>query len=93
MNIFDSLTVYAEKWQVSNRRAFNAEEIASVQKAEVVPSTYGNSVCFTMVSGGKTFIPLSETSSKGVGEMIDLSKAQLLTLSKRGENDIQRIEA
>lgn len=93
MNIFDSLQVYAEKWQVTNRRAFNAEEKAAISKAEVVPSTYGNSVCFTMVAGGKTYIPLSENSSKGVGELIDLSSAELLTLSKRGERDILRVEA
>lgn len=93
MNIFSSLRVYAEKWQLKSSREFTAEEKAAVDEAVVVPSQYGNSVCFTMVSGGKTFIPLSQTSSKTVGDTIDLSKAKLLTLGKCGEADIYRVEA
>ena len=93
MNIFSSLRVYAEKWQLKNSRMFTAEEQAAVDEAVVVPSQYGNSVCFTMVSGGQTFIPLSQTSSKTVGDTIDLSKAKLLTLGKSGEADIYRVEA
>ena len=93
MNIFSSLRVYAEKWQLKSSRNFTAEEQAAVDEAVVVPSQYGNSVCFTMVSGGQTFIPLSQTSSKTVGESIDLSKAKLLTLGKSGEADIYRVEA
>ena len=93
MNIFSSLRIYEEKWQLKSSRNFTAEEQAAVDEAVVVPSQYGNSVCFTMVSGGQTFIPLSQTSSKTVGESIDLSKAKLLTLGKSGEADIYRVEA
>lgn len=93
MNIFSSLRVYAEKWQLKSSRNFTADEQAAVDEAVVVPSQYGNSVCFTMVSGGQTFIPLSQTSSKTVGDTIDLSKAKLLTLGKSGEADIYRVEA
>jgi hypothetical protein len=46
-----------------------------------------------MVGGGQTFIPLSQNSSKTVGESIDLSTAKLLTLGKDGEADIFRVEA
>lgn len=93
MNIFSSLKQYAGKWNLKSRRAFNAEEIASVASATVVPSQYGNSVCFMMKSGGQTFIPLSQNSSKSVGDAIDLSQAELLTLEKQGEQDILRVEA
>lgn len=91
--IFDSLQKYAEKWQVTSRRKFTADEIDAVSSARVVASQYGNSVCFMMVGGGQTFIPLSSESSRGVGETIDLSKAELLTLSKHGEDDIWRVDA
>ena len=93
MNIFDSLRKYACKWTVVNSRAFTAEEINKITSATVVSSQYGNSVCFMMVGGGRTFIPLSQNSSKAVGDTIDLSKAQLLTLAKDGEKDIYRLEA
>ena len=93
MNIFSSLRVYAGKWMLKSSRAFTAEEMAAVQSATVVPSQYGNSVCFVMVSGGQTFIPLSSTSNLGVGDSVNLSTARLLTLEKSGEADIYRVEA
>lgn len=92
-NIFSSLRVYAGKWNLKSSRAFSPEEIAAVSSAVVVASQYGNSVCFTMVGGGQTFIPLSNSSSKGVGESINLASAKLLTLGKNGESDIFRVEA
>lgn len=91
MNIFASLQVYTGKWSVKSTRAFDAEEINAVKSAVVVPSQYGNSVMFTMVAGGQTYIPLANDATVGVGEVIDLSKAQLLTLSKDGESDIVRV--
>lgn len=93
MNIFSSLRVYAGKWMLKSSRKFTAEEMAAVQSATVVPSQYGNSVCFVMVSGGQTFIPLSSTSNLGVGDSVNLSTARLLTLEKSGEADIYRVEA
>jgi hypothetical protein len=92
-NIFASLRTYAGKWAEKSRRAFSAEEVAAVSNAVVVNSNYGLSVCFMMKSGGQTFIPLSTTSSKGVGETVDLNEATLVTLEKQGEADIVRVEA
>lgn len=92
MNIFSSLQQYAGKWNLKNSRNFTSEEIASVKSATVVPSQYGNSVCFNMISGSQTFIPLSTNSTLGVGDTVDLHKAQLLTLEKSGEQDILRVE-
>ena len=92
-NIFSSLRVYAGKWNLKSSRAFSPEEVAAVASAVVVASQYGNSVCFTMVGGGQTFIPLSQNSAKAVGDSIDLTSAKLLTLEKSGEVDIFRVEA
>ena len=91
MNIFANLQVYAGKWSVKSTRAFAPEEISAVSSAVVVPSQYGNSVMFTMIGGGQTYIPLAQDATVGVGEIIDLSKASLLTLSKDGESDILRV--
>ena len=92
-NIFSSLRMYAGKWNLKSSRAFSPEEIAAVASAVVVASQYGNSVCFSMVKGGQTFIPLSQNSAKSVGDSIDLTSARLLTLEKSGEADIFRVEA
>ena len=92
MTIFSNLQVYAGKWAQKAARLFSVEEKNAVEKAEVVASQYGNSVCFFMKSGGQTFIPLSSNSSLGVGETVDLEKAQLVTLGKSGESDIVRVE-
>lgn len=91
MNIFSNLRVYAGKWSVKETRNFTAEEIAQVSQAVVVPSDYGNSVQFTMVSGGLTYIPLDQHSNCAIGEVIDLAKAKLTTLMKEGEADIYRV--
>lgn len=93
MNVFNSLRVYAGKWSVKNSRSFTQEEIDGVSNATVVDSQYGMSVCFFMKSGGQTFIPLSNTSSLGLGDTVDLKTAKLLTLAREGEADIYRVEA
>ena len=93
MNIFNSLQVYAGKWSVKSSRDFTQEEINAVSQAVVVSSQYGNSVQFTMKSGGLTFIPLDQNCELGTGEVVDLSKCKLLTLEKSGESDIYRVQA
>lgn len=92
MNIFGTLKTYAGKWSLKSSRKFEDEEINAVSKAEVVPSSYGNSVCFFMKSGGNKYIALSNDATVGVGDLVDLSKALLLTLEKAGESDILRVK-
>lgn len=92
MNIFNAIKVYSGKWQVKNSRAFSQEEIDAVDKASVVDSQYGLSVCFFLKSGGQSFIPLSSTSSLNVGDAVNLSAATLLTLGREGDDDILRVE-
>lgn len=91
MNIFNALRIYAGKWSEKAARAFAPEEIAAVEKAEVVESNFGFSVCFYMYGGGMTFIPLDQNSSLSLGDTVDLTKAQLITLQKQGEDDIYRV--
>ena len=93
MNIFSALVLYAGKWNEKNVRNFSTEEIAAVDKAEVVESQYGYSVCFFMKTGGMTFVPLDQNSSLGIGAQVDLTKAQLVTLQRPGEEDIYRVRA
>lgn len=91
MNIFSSLKVYEVKWEVKSTRDFTEEEIKAVVQAVVVPSQYGNSVKFTIVGSRLTYIPLDRNSTLGSGELVDLTKAKLVTLGKSGENDIYRV--
>jgi hypothetical protein len=93
MNLFSNLVKYATKWQVTAERNFTQEEINEVDRAEVTSSDYGKSVCFHMVGGGMCFIALSNESTLNVGDTVDLKSASILTLSKDGEDDIQRIKA
>ena len=93
MNIFSALRVYAGKWSEKNVRAFAPEEVAAVEKAEVVESQYGFSVCFFMKGGGQSYIPLDQNSSLGIDAVVDLTKAKLVTLQRPGEDDIYRVRA
>lgn len=92
MNIFGTLKTYAGKWSLKSSRKLEEEEINAVSKAEVVPSSYGNSVCFFMKSGGNKYIALSNDATVGVGDLVDLNNLQLLTLEKEGESDILRVK-
>lgn len=91
MSIFSSLKIYADKWSEKECRNFTAEEIAEVESAVVVESNFGYSVCFTMKAGGQHYIPVDMQSECSVGDMVDLTKAQVKTLTKRGEADILRV--
>ena len=91
MNILKTRPIYAAKWAIKDQRQFTEEEISSVEKATVVASTYGNSICFFMKSGGQVYIPLDINSSVGVGELVDLSKATIITLERPGDNDILKV--
>ena len=91
MNIFDKLTRYAESWKVKDSRSFTKEEISAVNDSYVVNSNYGLSVCFCMIGGGKTFIPLSRDSELTSGDKVDMTKAKLLTLWRSGDADINRV--
>ena len=92
MNIFIVFKIYAGIWSVKETRDFTKDEIDSVSSASVVASEYGNSVCFMMKNGGMTFIPLSQDSTKGVGESINVAECKLITLCKEGESDIVRVQ-
>ena len=92
MNIFSSIKKYAGKWmQVGADRNFSDEEINAVESAEIVASQYGNSVKFCFTNGEIGFIPVSNDSTKSVGDSVDLKTAKIRTLSKPGEADITRI--
>jgi len=91
VNIFNSLRIYAGKWNEKEVNAFSQEEIDSISKAEVVESQYGLSVCFYLKAGGQAYIPLDQNASASLGDTIDLSKAKVVTLSKAGEDDIYRV--
>ena len=90
MNIFDSLKVYQTPWQEVNVRPFTQEELASVTETVVGTSTYGLSGQFTLKSGGIAFIPLDKTSTCGCGEILDLTKASIVTF-RRGNEEIDRV--
>lgn len=92
MNVFLGKQVYGEgAWQVESSRSFDPEEVAQVNRAEVVTSDYGLSVCFFMKRGGQIYIPLSRDSKLNAGDAVDVSKATILTLHKEGSGTIERI--
>ena len=90
--LFDNLTIYGEKWNLKDSRALTSQELGAIDRAEVVPSEYGSSVCFFMKKGGAGYIPLSRDSKLKAGDTVDPSKLKVLTLGRSGEADILRVE-
>lgn len=92
-NVFSNGPVYGEKWNEVSRRKFNEKEVSSVRSATVVDSKYGKSVCFFMASGGMQFIPLSnKNENTPIGTDVDVKSAEIVELSRSGDNNILRIE-
>lgn len=92
-SIFDSLRKYAGNWEVSNRQSFSANEIKAVRRTEVVPSEFGLSVCFFFKAGGRAYLPISRDSVEvEIGQSVDLTKCECITLSREGDDDIKKIE-
>ena len=91
MNLFSNLKVYGGKWSEKSSRKFSQEELALVDKAQVVESEYGSSCCFFMKNGTTMYVPMSQDAKAGIGDIVDLSSAEIVTLEKQGEKDIQRI--
>ena len=91
MNLFSSLRVYGGKWSEKASRKFTQDELALVTKAQVVESQYGNSCCFFMANGTTMYVPMSTDAKSGVGDIVNLNEAEIVTLEKAGEKDIQRI--
>ena len=91
MNLFSGLRVYGGKWAEKSSRKFTQDELALVTKAQVVESQYGNSCCFFMANGTTMYVPMSTDAKSGVGDIINLNEAEIVTLEKAGEKDIQRI--
>ena len=81
----------SDAWNVKGIRFFTPNEIAAVAKAEVVPSSYGKSVCFFMKTGGQTFLPLSDHSHLTSGDTFDVKSGIIITLGRKGEIDICRV--
>jgi hypothetical protein len=91
MTIFDNLKVYGGKWSEKSSRKFTKEELALVEKAQVVESQYGSSCCFFMKNGTTMYVPMSNDAKSEIGDSIDLESAEIVTLEKQGEKNIQRI--
>lgn len=89
----NALRLYRGKWQVKSVEKFDANDAANVEKAEVVPSDYGQSVCMTLKSGGTKYLPVSNTSrALADGEQVNVAECNVVTLGREGDDDIYRIE-
>lgn len=80
-------------WRILERRPFSRSEIETTSRAEVIDSQFGNSVGFFTYSGGFFHIPLVKYSSLAIGDIVDLSRANIVTLTKKGDGNIMRVEA
>jgi hypothetical protein len=93
MNIFETIQMYAGKWQVKSSREFSDIEKSLVDHIEVQSSQYGKSACFFMKNGQMGFIPLDSDSElvTPIGTILNIDNLVVKTLSRPGDADIQRI--
>lgn len=93
MSIFSGLTNYGgAKWGVESTRSISAAEKKEIDGAEVVSSEYGLSMCFTMKSGGKKYLPVSRDSQLAEGDVVAINSIQFIELGREGDNNIFRAD-
>ena len=77
-------------WEVVEKRYFSDKERELIINGTIIPSNYGNSACFQLTNGKIKFIPVSYSSSLGLGDKVDVTRHYLLILSN-GFRRIYRI--
>lgn len=77
-------------WKVVGNRYFSDIERELIICGTIIPSNYGNSACFQLSNGKTKFIPVSYSSSLGVGDKVDVTMNYLQILSN-GFRRIYRI--
>lgn len=83
MGLLDALRLYNSEWTETNVRKFSEEEVKAIQACLVVSSKWGRSVCFA-VMGGKKYIPLEPASAAKIGDLLDPSKVEIVSLKYTG---------
>ena len=95
MGIINSLKrIYNGKYEVTDTLRFSTEELAAIEKVQIVESKEfgGNSCCLFLKGGRKGYIAMSQFDSTPVGTVVDPKQVQVLVLSREGDDDIMRAE-
>jgi hypothetical protein len=96
MGFLDSLMTYAGSWEEVSREKLSKSDVQNVQSIQVVTKEqdWGTSIsmCFTMVGGGKKFVPLSRDSELQEGDRVHPNTVEIITLEKDGESPIHRAD-
>lgn len=86
-----SLKKYQDTWEEVSREQFDAQDVASIESMEVVPSQWGISVKITWISGDVSYLPISQrVEGAMLGQSVDPAKCFLVTL-KRGDKTCEKI--
>lgn len=91
MNIFENMNDLVARWQVVEKRKFNADELSVCVDNIVVNSKFGKAICFFHSDGSHTNIPLVPASDATVGTKVNLSDCEIITLVNQSGDQIIRI--
>jgi hypothetical protein len=84
-SLFSKLREYGGSWEVVDSKPLDKKDIAETRRAEVVPSQYGNSICFHLKTGGMKFVPCGRDCDLEVGDEVDPKKVVILELERGDE--------
>lgn len=87
--ILDALKSYDSEWVPTQTRKFSQAEVEAILACIVVASKWGKSVCFSVV-GGKKYIPLEPIASVNIGDSLDPSKMEIVSLKYVGSDPEKR---
>lgn len=89
---FSKLPTFNLSWNESERTKLTSADKAEIESSEVVQRTYGLAICFYLKGGGHRDLMLSRDCRLKLGDSADLDKGEVVTLSRKGDEDIYRWE-
>ena len=98
MNWFENLTLYRGSWEESKREALDESIKSQLAKAEVIFNEGRHDddwdipeslqVKLTLKDGRTGYMKLSTKSQRQAGDVLDLDKIVVITLSRAGDDDL-----
>ena len=87
--------IFNEGWQVKYSVRMDADDLETIESAEVIDGYFGKNLKINLKAGGnwrKKISPRVDVSRLPIGTQVPLTSISLCTLSKPGEDDIQNFE-
>lgn len=88
--LLGALLSYNSEWEERTVKKIDTNKCYQIQKAIVISSKYGRSVCLYITGKDNLSIPLEPMADKAIGDILNVNEMELVVFEYRGD-DIEQI--